>query len=104
MTIWEIFSAIRIKSHYKFLHFRTVDTLPNDLHGDYCPERMKVRINARFGEWNRHWTGYHELLHALSDAYEIHLTEDQVTKLEQAMENVYRYNLGFSLDPPPRKQ
>ena len=104
MIIWEIFSAIRIKANHRLLHFAVVDDMPADLHGDYTESTMLCRINANFSEWDRHHTGFHEYLHAVSDAYDINLTEDQVTKLELAVSNTYRYNIGFSLDPSVRKK
>lgn len=104
MIIWDIFKAFRIKARYKLLKFHTVDDMPVGLHGDYEHGTMTCRINSFYGEWDRHWTGYHEFLHAISDAYDIKLTEDQVSKLERAHANLYRYNLGFTLDPPCRKK
>ena len=103
MTIWEIFTAFRIKANYRFLKFRLVDRLPDNIHGDYELDKMVARISNQYSDWDKHWTGYHEYLHAISDAYDIKLTEDQVSKLEQAHANLYRYNLGFTLDPPCRK-
>lgn len=74
--------------------------MPDDLHGEYDPLDNSIRINPKFGNPERHFTQVHELLHAISEAYKLNLTEAQVHGIENALANIYRYNIGFSLDPP----
>ena len=65
-----------------FLKFTFVDSLEGGYQGDYLLDTMEARVSKNQSLWEQHWAGYHELLHALSDAYDIGLTEDQVEKLE----------------------
>lgn len=102
--IWTLFKGLRIKSHYRLLRFIITSELPDETLGDYTESKMLARISLNQSDWQMHWTGFHELLHALSDAYNLKLSEAQVQGLETAIMNVYRYNIGFTLDPPERKQ
>lgn len=101
LTIWDIISPLKIRARKKcdVLVVKNKLNEADDL-GLYEPANKRILIKNVKSHRQKHWTGFHELLHALSDYWDINLTESQVQKLEKAFETLYRLNDGFTVDPP----
>lgn len=99
MNIWEKLGAIKIKTRCKFVRFTSVESLPGNKLGDFFTDTFRARISKKQSELEAHFCGYHEYLHAVSEAYGLGLSEEQVEGIEDALRYTYHYNKGFSLDP-----
>ena len=98
--IWGNITKLRLKHNrtWSFYLVKKVDDANN--HGECDPNKKIMLVRASKSQTCTHFNAVHEILHALSDEYEINLTEKQVEKLEKAIRSLYRLNEGFSLDPP----
>jgi hypothetical protein len=93
--IWEYFPRLLIKRS-KWVNFLLVKDLGGVV-GEYVPSLSECRISLNQSPSDQVWTGVHELLHAISDHYDVGLTEKQVQKLEKALRFIHEKNKGFRL-------
>jgi hypothetical protein len=92
---YPIFFRITSKRQYEMLW--TEDFKDRKTLGECMHEPPQIRIKTNENETQTFWTTFHEIIHAMSNEYDINLTENQVLKLEKSFKTFFRLN-GVTFD------
>lgn len=65
--------------------------------GECLYDPPQIRVKSGENETQTFWTTFHEILHAMSNEYDINLTENQVLALEKSFKAFFRLN-GVTFD------